>query len=175
MAGLNFTSFRATSSVRLARDFWAGSSTCFSPRNMLFSYARPVFWIGIPEGLLFDTVTKAPVSIGFQTISKSTPCYENGNNEQFGLEVALGPGHWTIYIHLIVHHQSFYRLNASFATKLDQSLSTEPDHQPSQATKLLPLAPVCVISPARCPFWLKITRSAPGEPTVWIRFCVSTS
>jgi hypothetical protein len=37
-------------------------------------------------------------------------------------------------------------------------------YQPEQATKLLPEAPVCVISPALWPLVLKMTRSAPGVP-----------
>jgi hypothetical protein len=37
-------------------------------------------------------------------------------------------------------------------------------YHPEHFTKPLPLAPVCVISPARCPLVLKMTRSAPGVP-----------
>jgi hypothetical protein len=39
-------------------------------------------------------------------------------------------------------------------------------HHPVHLTKALLLAPVCVISPARCPAVLKMTRSAPGDPNV---------
>lgn len=48
---------------------------------------------------------------------------------------------------------------------MEAPISQTTLYHPEQATKLLPEAPVCVISPALWPLVLKITRSAPGDPT----------